>query len=102
MLNLTSPLRGAELVADTYPPFFDKACISNLRKGLWEREEYTWYFRDALICVLCLCFQDQQWDYECVLNLEGKMMMMDAYVEGDEANQSLCYITCQLNQVRDL
>jgi len=44
-------------------------------------------------------FQDQQWDYECVLNLEGKTMMMDAYVEGDEANQSLCYITCQLNQV---
>lgn len=27
------------------------------------------------------------------------MMMTDAYVEGDEANQSLCYITCQLNQV---
>uniref|UniRef100_A0A669P3P5 Plexin-B1 n=1 Tax=Phasianus colchicus TaxID=9054 RepID=A0A669P3P5_PHACC len=43
-------------------------------------------------------YRDQQWDYECVLNLEGKMMMMDAYVEGDEANQSLCYITCQLNQ----
>uniref|UniRef100_A0A8B9I7V3 Plexin-B1 n=1 Tax=Anser brachyrhynchus TaxID=132585 RepID=A0A8B9I7V3_9AVES len=44
-------------------------------------------------------YQDQQWDYECVLNLEGRTMVMDAYVEGEETNQSLCYITCQLNQV---
>uniref|UniRef100_A0A8B9TEH4 Plexin-B1 n=1 Tax=Anas platyrhynchos TaxID=8839 RepID=A0A8B9TEH4_ANAPL len=44
-------------------------------------------------------YQDQQWDYECVLNLEGRIMVMDAYVEREETNQSLCYITCQLNQV---
>ncbi|XP_008942181.1 PREDICTED: plexin-B1, partial [Merops nubicus] len=43
-------------------------------------------------------YQDQQWDYECVLNLEGRTVVMDAYVEGDETNQSLCYITCQMNQ----
>nr|XP_006117877.1 plexin-B1-like isoform X2 [Pelodiscus sinensis] len=43
-------------------------------------------------------FQDQQWDYECVLILEGRTVVMDAYVEGDEANRSLCYITCQLHQ----
>ncbi|NXL84499.1 PLXB1 protein, partial [Alectura lathami] len=43
-------------------------------------------------------YQDQQWDYECVLNLEGRTVVMDAYVEGEETNQSLCYITCQLNQ----
>ena len=27
---------------------------------------------------------------------------MDAYVEGEETNQSLCYITCQMNQVSAL
>ncbi|XP_009864214.1 PREDICTED: plexin-B1 isoform X2 [Apaloderma vittatum] len=43
-------------------------------------------------------YQDQQWDYECILNLEGRTVVMDAYVEGDETNQSLCYITCQMNQ----
>ncbi|XP_025943758.1 plexin-B1 isoform X2 [Apteryx rowi] len=43
-------------------------------------------------------YQDQQWDYECVLNLEGRTVVMDAYVEGEETNQSLCYITCQLHQ----
>ncbi|XP_010170575.1 plexin-B1 isoform X2 [Antrostomus carolinensis] len=43
-------------------------------------------------------YQDQQWDYECVLNLEGRTVVMDAYVEGEETNQSLCYITCQMNQ----
>ncbi|XP_009468114.1 PREDICTED: plexin-B1 isoform X2 [Nipponia nippon] len=43
-------------------------------------------------------YQDQQWDYECVLNLEGRTVVMDAYVEGEETNQSICYITCQMNQ----
>ncbi|XP_027556408.1 plexin-B1 [Neopelma chrysocephalum] len=43
-------------------------------------------------------YQDQQWDYECVLNVEGRTVVMDAYVEGDETNRSLCYITCQMNQ----
>uniref|UniRef100_A0A803Y518 Plexin-B1 n=1 Tax=Meleagris gallopavo TaxID=9103 RepID=A0A803Y518_MELGA len=88
--------------------------------GFWENEELSWG-PGACPCVQGIqgsslfpvnvarkitllgknfhLYRDQQWDYECVLNLEGKMMMMDAYVEGDEANQSLCYITCQLNQV---
>ncbi|KGL97158.1 Plexin-B1, partial [Charadrius vociferus] len=43
-------------------------------------------------------YQDQQWDYECVLILEGRTVVMDAYVEGEETNRSLCYITCQMNQ----
>uniref|UniRef100_A0A8B9GFL3 Plexin-B1 n=1 Tax=Amazona collaria TaxID=241587 RepID=A0A8B9GFL3_9PSIT len=43
-------------------------------------------------------YQDQQWDYECVLNLEGRTVVMDAYVEGEETNKSLCYITCPMNQ----
>ncbi|KYO26306.1 plexin-D1 [Alligator mississippiensis] len=42
-------------------------------------------------------YEDQQWDYECVLVLEGRTMAMDAYVEWEEANPSLCYITCQLD-----
>uniref|UniRef100_A0A8C3SV12 Plexin-B1 n=1 Tax=Chelydra serpentina TaxID=8475 RepID=A0A8C3SV12_CHESE len=44
-------------------------------------------------------YQDQQWDYECVLIVEGRTVVMDAYVEGEEANRSLCYITCQLHQM---
>uniref|UniRef100_A0A8C8RVT2 Plexin-B1 n=1 Tax=Pelusios castaneus TaxID=367368 RepID=A0A8C8RVT2_9SAUR len=44
-------------------------------------------------------YQDQQWDYECVLILEGRTVVVDAYVEGEEGNRSLCYITCQLQQV---
>nr|XP_009506679.1 PREDICTED: plexin-B1 isoform X2 [Phalacrocorax carbo] len=43
-------------------------------------------------------YQDQQWDYECVLNLEGRTVVMDAYVEEEETNHSICYITCQMNQ----
>uniref|UniRef100_A0A8D2NGE4 Plexin-B1 n=1 Tax=Zonotrichia albicollis TaxID=44394 RepID=A0A8D2NGE4_ZONAL len=46
-------------------------------------------------------YQDQQWDYECVLNLEGRTVVMEAYVEGEETNKSLCYITCQMNQVSE-
>uniref|UniRef100_A0A8C0JAX5 Plexin B1 n=1 Tax=Chelonoidis abingdonii TaxID=106734 RepID=A0A8C0JAX5_CHEAB len=44
-------------------------------------------------------YQDQQWDYECVLTVEGRTVVMDAYVEGEQANRSLCYITCQLHQM---
>ncbi|OXB78664.1 UNVERIFIED_CONTAM: hypothetical protein H355_002629, partial [Colinus virginianus] len=73
-----------------------RVCMSNSRRA-YRREN-----KNALTVLLSVfstfCFQDQQWDYECVLNLEGKTMMMEAYVEGDEADQSLCYITCQLNQ----
>uniref|UniRef100_A0A669P0E3 Plexin-B1 n=1 Tax=Phasianus colchicus TaxID=9054 RepID=A0A669P0E3_PHACC len=76
--------------------------------GFWENEELSWG-PGACPCVqgiqgsslfpvnvarkITLLGKNfhlyRQWDYECVLNLEGKMMMMDAYVEGDEANQSL-------------
>uniref|UniRef100_A0A8C2TY34 Plexin-B1 n=1 Tax=Coturnix japonica TaxID=93934 RepID=A0A8C2TY34_COTJA len=88
--------------------------------GFWENEELSWG-PGACPCVQGIqgsslfpvnvtrkitllgknfhLYRDQRWDYECVLNLEGRTMVMDAYVEGDEANQSLCYITCQLNQV---
>ncbi|XP_063797087.1 plexin-B1 [Pseudophryne corroboree] len=42
-------------------------------------------------------FQDPQWDYECVLILEGKTVITDAFVEMDTMDQSKYYITCQLH-----
>ncbi|NWJ07544.1 PLXB1 protein, partial [Crypturellus undulatus] len=88
--------------------------------GFWEESEELSWGPDACPCVQGIqgsslfpvnvarkitllgknfyLYQDQQWDYECVLTLEGKTVVMDAYVEGEETNQSLCYITCQLPQ----
>ncbi|NXA40084.1 PLXB1 protein, partial [Eudromia elegans] len=88
--------------------------------GFWEENEELSWGPDACPCVQGIqgsslfpvnvarkitllgknfhLYQDQQWDYECVLNLEGKTVVMDAYVEGEETNQSLFYITCQLHQ----
>ncbi|KAM8929898.1 plexin-B1 [Pelodytes ibericus] len=43
-------------------------------------------------------YRDQQWDYECVLVLEGNMVVTDAFVELDPVEQSIYYITCQLHQ----
>uniref|UniRef100_A0A670K9K1 Plexin-B1 n=1 Tax=Podarcis muralis TaxID=64176 RepID=A0A670K9K1_PODMU len=45
-------------------------------------------------------YQDNLWEYECVLVLEGKTLSVEAHIEQDETNPSLCYITCQLHQVR--
>uniref|UniRef100_A0A8C5R5T8 Plexin-B1 n=1 Tax=Leptobrachium leishanense TaxID=445787 RepID=A0A8C5R5T8_9ANUR len=43
-------------------------------------------------------YQDQQWDYKCVLVLEGNMVVTDAFVEQDTLDQAIYYITCQLHQ----
>ncbi|XP_071984334.1 plexin-B1 isoform X2 [Engystomops pustulosus] len=43
-------------------------------------------------------YQDSQWDYECVLILEGRTLITDAFVEMDTMDQSSYYITCQLHQ----
>uniref|UniRef100_A0A670K9I5 Plexin-B1 n=1 Tax=Podarcis muralis TaxID=64176 RepID=A0A670K9I5_PODMU len=43
-------------------------------------------------------YQDNLWEYECVLVLEGKTLSVEAHIEQDETNPSLCYITCQLHQ----
>ncbi|XP_061474904.1 plexin-B1 isoform X2 [Rhineura floridana] len=43
-------------------------------------------------------YQDNLWEYQCVLVLEGKTLDVEAYIEQDETNPSLCYITCQLHQ----
>ncbi|MBN3296556.1 PLXB1 protein, partial [Amia calva] len=43
-------------------------------------------------------FQDQEPDYECVLEIEGRTVVVDSYVEPDELDSSVYYITCQLHQ----
>ncbi|XP_073500882.1 plexin-B1 isoform X1 [Phyllobates terribilis] len=43
-------------------------------------------------------YQDFQWDYDCVLILEGRTLITDAFVEMDTADASNYYITCQLHQ----
>ncbi|XP_077180940.1 plexin-B1 [Paroedura picta] len=43
-------------------------------------------------------YQDQLRDYECALVLEGKTLVVEAHIEPDDTNPSLCYITCQLHQ----
>uniref|UniRef100_A0A4W5PC85 Plexin-B1 n=1 Tax=Hucho hucho TaxID=62062 RepID=A0A4W5PC85_9TELE len=45
-------------------------------------------------------YQDTDLDYECVLVIEGRTVVVDAYVEMDEMDPSLFDITCQLHQVR--
>lgn len=47
----------------------------------------------------CLCVQDAELDYECVLVIEGQTVVVDAYVEPDDMNPSSFDITCQLHQV---
>uniref|UniRef100_A0A8C7D1X2 Plexin-B1 n=1 Tax=Oncorhynchus kisutch TaxID=8019 RepID=A0A8C7D1X2_ONCKI len=44
-------------------------------------------------------FQDEGLDYECVLTIEGRSVVVDAYVETEETQPSLYFITCQLHQV---
>uniref|UniRef100_A0A8C7QVG5 Plexin-B1 n=1 Tax=Oncorhynchus mykiss TaxID=8022 RepID=A0A8C7QVG5_ONCMY len=43
-------------------------------------------------------FQDEDLDYECVLTIEGRSVVVDAYVEPDDTQPSLYFITCQLHQ----
>jgi len=49
-----------------------------------------------------VCFlKDKDLDYQCVLVIEGQSVVVDAYVEVDETQPSLFFITCQLHQVRE-
>nr|XP_023660812.1 plexin-B1 isoform X1 [Paramormyrops kingsleyae]XP_023660813.1 plexin-B1 isoform X1 [Paramormyrops kingsleyae]XP_023660814.1 plexin-B1 isoform X1 [Paramormyrops kingsleyae]XP_023660815.1 plexin-B1 isoform X1 [Paramormyrops kingsleyae]XP_023660816.1 plexin-B1 isoform X1 [Paramormyrops kingsleyae] len=41
-------------------------------------------------------FQDEE--YECTVVVEGGVVLLDAYVETDELDASVFYITCQLHQ----
>ncbi|KAJ8400630.1 hypothetical protein AAFF_G00393990 [Aldrovandia affinis] len=43
-------------------------------------------------------FQDKDLDYECVLVIEGRTVVVDSYVEMDHADPSVFYITCQSHQ----
>ncbi|XP_042561348.1 plexin-B1-like, partial [Clupea harengus] len=44
-------------------------------------------------------YKDEELDYECVLTVEGKAVVVDAFVEADDAQSSLFFITCQLHKV---
>ncbi|XP_037397231.1 plexin-B1 isoform X3 [Pygocentrus nattereri] len=43
-------------------------------------------------------YQDEELDYECVLSIEGRSVVVAAFVEMDDSQSSLFYITCQLHQ----
>ncbi|KAG7478390.1 hypothetical protein MATL_G00080030 [Megalops atlanticus] len=43
-------------------------------------------------------FQDTDLDYECVLVIEGRTVVVDSYVEMDQEDPSIFYITCQSHQ----
>ncbi|XP_076132287.1 plexin-B1 [Alosa pseudoharengus] len=43
-------------------------------------------------------YKDDELDYECVLTIEGQAVVVDAFVEADEAQSSLFFITCQLHK----
>ncbi|XP_056106008.1 plexin-B1 isoform X1 [Rhinichthys klamathensis goyatoka] len=43
-------------------------------------------------------YQDKDLDYQCVLVIEGRSVVVDAYVEVDDTQPSLFFITCQLHQ----
>ena len=44
----------------------------------------------------------QDKEYQCVLVIEGQTVVVDAYVETDEFNSSIFYITCQQHKVSKL
>ncbi|XP_059397388.1 plexin-B1-like isoform X5 [Carassius carassius] len=43
-------------------------------------------------------YQDKDLDYQCVLVIEGRSVVVDAFVEVDDSQPSLFFITCQLHQ----
>uniref|UniRef100_A0AAX7TMQ5 Plexin-B1 n=1 Tax=Astatotilapia calliptera TaxID=8154 RepID=A0AAX7TMQ5_ASTCA len=45
-------------------------------------------------------FQDEDLNYECVLDIENKSVVVDASVQPDTAKPSVFFITCQPHQVR--
>ncbi|XP_026055236.1 plexin-B1 isoform X3 [Carassius auratus] len=43
-------------------------------------------------------YQDRDLDYQCVLVIEGRPVVVDAFVKVDDSQPSLFFITCQLHQ----
>ncbi|XP_067854633.1 plexin-B1-like isoform X2 [Heptranchias perlo] len=43
-------------------------------------------------------FQDPEGDYECVFVLEGRMVVVEAFVEVDDNDPTFYFITCQVHQ----
>lgn len=52
------------------------------------------------VCVLA-CSQDEdlRTDYECVLAVDGRSVVVPAFVERDDSKPFMFYIMCQLHQV---
>lgn len=44
--------------------------------------------------------QDENLDYECVLDIDNQSVAVDAFVESDATQPSVYFITCQPHQVR--
>ena len=62
----------------------------------------AWWVKCGLYVIywrVPVCDQDEGLDYECVLTIEGRSVVVDAYVEPDDTQPSLYFITCQLHQV---
>lgn len=49
-------------------------------------------------CVLCP--QDSPGDNECVMELEGREVVVEAQVECEQPPDTRCHVTCQQQQVR--
>ncbi|XP_051518235.1 plexin-B1 isoform X1 [Myxocyprinus asiaticus] len=43
-------------------------------------------------------YQDKELDYQCVLEIEDRSVVVDAFVEVDDTQPSLFFITCQLHK----
>lgn len=48
---------------------------------------------------LCVCVFAKDLEYECVLVIEGRTVVVDAYVENDGSDPEVFDITCQLHKV---
>lgn len=57
-------------------------------------------FVSELFCGSTLYIQDEDLNYECVLEIENKSVVVDASVQPDTAKPSVFFITCQPHQVR--
>lgn len=54
------------------------------------------------LCTPCVCNQDEELDYECVLDIENQSVVVDAFVEPHPNQPSVFFITCKPHQVRSL
>ena len=77
----------------------------NEKNHFWHSKELNTFLFLTLWCVVCVpcCVsfvQDEDLDYECVLDVEGGAVVVEASVETHPTEQTVFLITCQLHQVR--